>query len=127
MGVDYRSTVGYGFVIPDEECEALAERLAYPESEWGFDAWEFGNWLVEGTSLVSEYVGNLMSGEDIHLMIVAGSTYMSADPYYDSGIKKFANAPQLKFEEVKDLHLLWSKVYPGTGIEVGWLLAMSIS
>lgn len=126
MGVDYRSTVGYGFVIPDEECEALAERLAYPESEWGFDAWEFGEWLVDESSLVSEYVGDLMNGEDIHLMIVAGSTYMSADPFYDSGIKKF-NAPQLKPEEAEDLHTLWQRVYPSADLELSWILSMSIS
>ena len=27
MGVDYISTVGYGFAIPEEEIEPLAEKL----------------------------------------------------------------------------------------------------
>lgn len=125
MGVDYRANVGYGFTIPDEDLETLAEKLGYPESEWGFDAWEFGNWLVEGTTLVAEHVGDLMNGHDIALMIVAASSHMEANMYYDAGIK-YLGEPELTFDEGEDLRRLWQRVYPHGTQPLGWVLAMSI-
>lgn len=125
MGVDYRSTVGWGFAIPEDEVEALAEKVGYEESEWGFDPWEFGYWLTEGLSLESEHVGNLMGGEDIHLLIAASSTLFSADPYYEAGLNKLG-AIEPTQQELNDLTELYKKLY-GTEPDLGWILAMTVS
>lgn len=125
MGVDYRSTVGWGFAIPEEDLERLAEKVEYEESEWGFDPWEFGYWLAEGRSVQSEYVGNIMGGEDIHILLAAESTLISADPFYDSGLKKLGDIKPTQ-KELDDLEELYDKLY-GTEPDLGWVLAMTIS
>lgn len=130
MGVDYRATSGYGFAIPEAETEALAEKLGYEGSEWGFDSWEFGEWLVENSSILSsDHVGNLMGGEEIYLLITASSSTTSLDFYYDSGLVKYGEF-EISDRVQQELEELYDKLY-GEGAHknayIGWMLAMTVS
>lgn len=87
MGVDYRASSGYGIVIPDVRLEELAERIGYPGSEWDFDAYEFGEWLVEDhDKLSSDQVGDFMNGDQLSLIIEVSRLSQRIDFYgWDGG------------------------------------------
>lgn len=131
MGVDYSATTGYGFAIPEEEIEPLAEKLGFEESEWGFDVWEFGHWLTRDNSLAYEHVGNLMGGEDIYLLILASATAHAVDHHYDydAGITKLGEI-EVTERDKRELVEVYDRLY-GQGAHkdayIGWILAMTVS
>lgn len=129
MGVDYSSTVGYGFAIPEAEIEPLAEKLGYEGSEWGFDVWEFGHWLTQNNSLAYDHVGNLMGGEDIYLLILASASAQTADYRYDAGLIKFGEI-EITERDHRELEEVYDRLY-GEGAHkdgyIGWMLAMTVS
>lgn len=129
MGVDYSATTGYGFAIPEEEIEPLAEKLGYEESEWGFDVWEFGHWLTRDNSLAYDHVGNLMGGEDIYLLILASSSAQSADYGHAAPLTKFGEI-EVTERDKRELAEVYDRLY-GEGAHkkayIGWMLAMTVS
>lgn len=130
MGVDYRATSGYGFAIPEEEIEELAERVGYEvENDWGIDAYDFGDWLTRNNSLAYEHVGNIMGGEDIFLLIIASASAQSVDYRYDAGLTKFGEI-EVTERDRRELNEVYDNLY-GEGAHedgyIGWMLAMTVS
>lgn len=130
MGVEYRANSGYGIVIPDEDTESLAEKLGYPGEEWGFDAYDFGMWLVEGhDSLRSDMVGDFMGGEDLALVVEVARVAQRIDFYgWDCGIRKFSGIT-ITDEESEQLEAVYQKLYgeqPEPG-DISWYMAATVS
>lgn len=128
MGVDYGATMGYGFAIPEAEIEPLAEKLGYEETEWGFDAWEFGDWLTMNNSLAYDHVGNLMGGEDSYLLILASASAQTVDYHYYAGLTKFGEI-EITERDRRELEEVYDRLY-GEGAHkngyIGWMLAMTV-
>ena len=130
MGVDYSAGSGYGFGIPFEECEELATRLEFPQGEWGFDWYDFGQWLVQDfDKLGYDTVGNFMSGEDMYLVIAVAASAMSLSMYeYDSGFRQFAGVG-VEPDAEKQLVELFALVHERLPIpgDIGWYVSTTVS
>lgn len=130
MGVDYSATSGYGFAIPEEEIEALAEKVGYEvENDWGIDAYDFGYWLTRNNSLAYEYVGDLMGGEDIFLLILASASAQEVSWRYDAGLTKFGEI-SVTDRDQQELETVYDRLYGEGSHEdgyIGWMLAMTVS
>lgn len=86
--------------------------------------------LVKNSSILSsDYVGNLMGGEEIYLLITASSSTTSLDFYYDSGLVKYGEF-EISDRVQQELEELYDKLY-GEGAHkdayIGWMLAMTVS
>lgn len=129
MGVEHSAITGYGFAIPEEEIEPLAEKLGYEGSEWGFDVWEFGHWLTRNNSLAYEHVGNHLSGEDIYLLILASATAHAVGQHYVEGITRLGEI-EVTERDKRELAEVYDRLY-GEGTHkdayIGWILAMVVS
>lgn len=130
MGVDYRATSGYGFAIPEEEIEALADKVGYEvENDWGIDAYDFGDWLTRDNSMGYEHVGNLMGGEDIFLLILASASAQTVDYRYDAGLTKFGEINVTDRDE-QELAEVYDRLYGEDSHKegyIGWMLALTVS
>lgn len=129
MGVDYRAGSGYGFEIPYDDAEEIAQRLGFPESEWGFDDNDFGQWLTEGADLVYDVCGNFMGGEDIYLIIEAARVGKSIDMYgWDGSFQKFSEM-RVSDEQQRQLEEVFERVYqrPPVDGEISWYMSTTVS
>lgn len=130
MGVDYRASSGYGIVIPDVRLEELAESIGYTEPEWGFDTYEFGEWLVEDhDKLNSDQVGDFMNGDQLSLVIEVSRLSQHIDFYgWDGGVRKFTDIT-LTNEEIEQLYAVYQKLYGGLPgpQDISWFMATTVS
>lgn len=130
MGVDYSAASGYGFEIPYEDAELIAERLEYPEQEWGFDWDNFGVWLTEGyDDLTYGTCGNYMSGDDMYLVIEAARVGRTINMYgMDGGFRKFSQE-RVSDEQDRQLREVFERVFERRPApeEVGWYMSTTVS
>lgn len=129
MGLDYTVSAGYGFFLPGETAEDLAERLGQSDYEiYGLPERELLQKLgYSGLSIIER----LDSGEAGGWAIIAEESHRSIDPKTDAGI--WALGP----EEISDaalasLTVVRDELFPlveGETItrpSIGWFLMASI-
>lgn len=129
MGVDYSASVGYGFEIPYDDIEPIAERLGFPESEWGFDYHEFGYWLVDGLDLICDLVGDFMNGEDLYLVVSATGAVKDMEMFgWHGSLSKFNYCPTTddQMDQLEDLFVRLYQREPGPR-DIGWYMATTVS
>lgn len=130
MGVDYSAASGYGFEIPYEDAELIAERLEYPEQEWGFDPYEFAGWLLEGyDDLAHDICGNYMTGDDMYIVIEAARSGHSISMHsMDGSFRKFSQE-RVSDEQDRQLRELFEHVFEREPApeEVGWYMSTTVS
>lgn len=130
MGVDYSAASGYGFEIPYEDVERIAERLEYPEQEWEFDPDVFAIWLVENYSgLAYDICGDYMSGEDMYIVIEAARVGHRVSMYsMDGSFRKFSQE-RVSDEQDRQLREVFERVYGREPApeEIGWYMSTTVS
>lgn len=130
MGVDYSAASGYGFEIPYDDAEAIAERLGFEEKEWGFDHDDFADWLVEDyPDLAYNMCGNYMSGDDMYIIIDAARVgHRIIMHYMDGSFRKFSQE-RVADEQDRQLREVFARVFEREPAqeEVGWYMSTTVS
>ena len=130
MGVEYRAASGYGFEIPYDGVEAIAERLGFEEKVWGFDHDDFADWLVEGyPDLTYHMCGDYMAGYDMYIIIEAARAGHRLDFYsMDGSFRKFSQE-RVADEQDNQLREVFARVFEREPAqeEVGWFMSTTVS
>ena len=141
MGVDFSALSAYGFGVSLEDVDLfdVAPRTGYELREYEIedrivdDAWDLANHLIKDWRelISSDTVGNIMAGEDMHVVFYVEANSRHLDMYGSNyGSFRMHTADHEVDVIAKDalievFHNVYGR-YPEPG-EIGWFMSTTVS